>query len=97
MKGLTPLSSPSSKVELLECARRLHKMGYNLYATNGNQKFLELHGIYSKMLHWPNEYQKPNLLDFLKAKEIEFIVTLFYYLGVFILDIEIFINIVAKK
>ena len=67
---------PRSKVELLESARMLHKKGYNLYATGGSQKFLELHGIPSTMLHWPDENLKPNVLDFLKAKEIDLVINI---------------------
>ena len=67
---------PRSKVELLESARMLHKKGYNLYATGGSQKFLELHGIHSTMLHWPDENIKPNVLDFLKAKEIDLVINI---------------------
>jgi len=67
---------PRSKVELLESARILHKKGYNLYATGGSQKFLELHGIPSTMLHWPDEDKKPNVLDFLRAKEIDLVINI---------------------
>lgn len=67
---------PKSKVELLESARLLHKKGFTIYATGGSQKFLELHGIPATMLHWPDENQKPNVLDFLKAKEIDLVINI---------------------
>ncbi len=67
---------PRSKVELLESARMLHEKGYNLYATKGSQKFLELHGIPSTILYWPDEDKKPNTLDFLKAKEIDLVINI---------------------
>ena len=67
---------PRSKVELLKSAEMLYKKGYNLYATGGSQKFLELHGIPATMLHWPDENQKPNVLDFLKAKEIDLVINI---------------------
>lgn len=67
---------PRSKIELLESSRMLHKKGYNLYATGGTQKFLELHGVPATMLHWPDEDQKPNVLDFLKAKEIDMVINI---------------------
>ena len=67
---------PRSKVELLESAKILHKKGYNLYATGGSQKFLELHGIPSTMLHWPDQDEKPNVLDFLKAKQIDLVINI---------------------
>ncbi len=67
---------PRSKVELLESARILHKKGFNLYATGGSQKFLELHGIPATMLHWPDQEEKPNVLDFLKAKQIDLVINI---------------------
>lgn len=67
---------PRSKVELLSSARMLHEKGFNIYATGGSQKFLELHGIPATMLHWPDEEQKPNVLDFLKAKEIDMVINI---------------------
>ncbi len=67
---------PRSKVELLKSAEMLYKKGYNLYATGGSQKFLELHGIPATVLHWPDENQKPNVLDFLKAKEIDLVINI---------------------
>ncbi|MBI9052755.1 MAG: carbamoyl-phosphate synthase (glutamine-hydrolyzing) large subunit [Bacteroidales bacterium] len=67
---------PRAKVELLQSARMLHEKGYNLYATGGSQKFLELHGIPATKLHWPDENQKPNVLDFLKAKEIDMVINI---------------------
>ncbi|MCK5170277.1 MAG: carbamoyl-phosphate synthase (glutamine-hydrolyzing) large subunit [Bacteroidales bacterium] len=67
---------PRSKIELLESSRMLYKKGYNLYATGGTQKFLELHGVPATMLHWPDEDQKPNVLDFLKAKEIDMVINI---------------------
>ncbi|MFC2152231.1 carbamoyl-phosphate synthase (glutamine-hydrolyzing) large subunit [Bacteroidota bacterium] len=67
---------PRSKVELLESSRLLHKKGYNLYATGGSQKFLELHGIPATMLHWPDQAAKPNVLDFLQAKQIDLVINI---------------------
>jgi carbamoyl-phosphate synthase large subunit len=67
---------PRAKVELLQSARMLHEKGFNLYATGGSQKFLELHGIPATKLHWPDENQKPNVLDFLKAKEIDMVINI---------------------
>jgi carbamoyl-phosphate synthase large subunit len=67
---------PRAKVELLKSARMLYEKGFNLYATGGSQKFLELHGIPATKLHWPDEKLKPNVLDFLKAKEIDLVINI---------------------
>lgn len=67
---------PRSKIELLESARILHKKGFNIYATGGSQKFLELHGIPATMLHWPDQNEKPNVLDYLKSKQIDLVINI---------------------
>lgn len=67
---------PRSKVELLEGARMLAERGYTLYATAGTQRFLELHGINATMLHWPDDARKPNVLDFLQAREIDLVINI---------------------
>ena len=67
---------PRSKMELLQSAKMLVEKGYKLYATRGTQKYLELHGIPATMLHWPDEDKKPNVLDFIKAKEIDLVINI---------------------
>ncbi len=67
---------PKSKAELLESASLLHKKGFHLFATRGTQHFLELYGIPSTMLHWPDEDKKPNVLDFIKARELHLVINI---------------------
>jgi carbamoyl-phosphate synthase large subunit len=67
---------PKSKAELLESARLLHEKGYQIYATRGTQHFLELYGIPSVMLHWPDEEKKPNVLDFIRSKELHLVINI---------------------
>lgn len=67
---------PRSKVELLESARILHKKGFNIYATAGSQRFLELHDIPANILHWPDQDKKPNVIDFLRAKQIDLVINI---------------------
>jgi carbamoyl-phosphate synthase large subunit len=65
-----------SKVELVNSCKMLIERGYNLFATHGTHEFLKLNGIESIDLAWPDEDRKPNVLDYLKAKEIDLVVNI---------------------
>ena len=60
-----------SKVELVNSCKMLVDKGYQLFATHGTHEFLRLNGIASIDLAWPDEDAKPNVMDFLRAKEID--------------------------
>ncbi len=65
-----------SKVELVNSCKMLVDKGYNLFATHGTHEFLRLNGIPSLDLAWPDEEVKPNVMDYLKAKEIDLVVNI---------------------
>jgi carbamoyl-phosphate synthase large subunit len=65
-----------SKVELVNPCRLLADKGYNLFATKGTAQFLEMNGIPSTMLHWPDEDKKPNTLDYLRNKLIDLVINI---------------------
>jgi carbamoyl-phosphate synthase large subunit len=65
-----------SKVELVNCCRLLAQKGYNLFATRGTARFLEMNGISCTFLHWPDEDKKPNTLDYLKNKMIDLVINI---------------------
>ena len=65
-----------SKVELLNSCRLLAEKGYNLFATRGTAQFLEMNGIESTTLAWPDENKKPNTLDYLKGKLIDLVINI---------------------
>ena len=65
-----------SKVELVNSCRLLSDKGYNLFATRGTAQFLEMNGIPSTMLHWPDEDKKPNTLDYLRNKMIDLVINI---------------------
>ena len=65
-----------SKVELIHSCRMLIKNNYNLFATRGTARFLELNGIPSTTLHWPDEKEKPNVLDYLRENYIDLVVNI---------------------
>jgi carbamoyl-phosphate synthase large subunit len=65
-----------SKVELVNSCRLLAEKGYNLFATQGTAQFLEMNGIPSTVLHWPDENKKPNTLDYIRNKIIDLVINI---------------------
>jgi carbamoyl-phosphate synthase large subunit len=65
-----------SKIELLSSARLLAQRGYELYATRGTRNFLADNDIEATVLHWPDEPEKPNILDYLKEKRIDLVINI---------------------
>ncbi len=65
-----------SKVELLNSCRLLLEKGYNLFATCGTARFFEMNGIECTMLHWPDEKEKPNTLDYLSNGFIDLVINI---------------------
>ena len=64
------------KVELLEPARLLIEKGYKLFGTRGTAKFLVENGVEATPLAWPDEDQHPNVLDYLKNRQIDMVVNI---------------------
>ncbi len=76
-KNILMSTGPSrSKIELLTASRMLIDRGYHLHGTKGTQKFYADHGIPCTMLHWPDEEDKPNTLDYLKEKKIDLVINI---------------------
>ncbi len=74
---LLSTGSAKQKADLLESAHRLHKKGYQLYATAGTHRYLNDNGIPAILVHWPSEADKePQALDFLHRKQIDFVVNI---------------------
>ncbi len=65
------------KVEMLMACRLLLEKGFNLYATGGTHKFLKDNGIDSTHVFWPSETgMKPQAMDLLHAKEVDFVINI---------------------
>ncbi len=64
------------KLELLKSAQLMVKSGLNLFATKGSHDFLKANGIPSSLLHWPDDPQKPNVLDFIRNKQFDLIINI---------------------
>lgn len=74
---LLSTGSAKQKADLLESAYRLHKKGYQLYATAGTHRYLNDNGIPAILVHWPSEADKePQALDLLHRKQIDFVVNI---------------------
>ncbi len=65
-----------SKVELLAAAKLMQIRGLNLYATQGTADFLASHGLETIVVHWPDDKRKPNAIDLMHDKRIDFVVNI---------------------
>lgn len=65
-----------SKAELLEGIKKLSATGVCFYATAGTSEFLNKHGIPARMLHWPLDKEKPNVLDHLKNGDLDLVINI---------------------
>ncbi len=72
---LLSIGSRGDKMKFLESARRLHDLGYVLYATEQTSVFLNGHGIPSTRLHKVHERKKPNIKDYLAERKIDFVIS----------------------
>jgi len=64
------------KVGLLDAARMLHRKGYTICATEGTHNFLSENGVPSIRVHMPSESGKPQALDMLHSRQIDFVVNI---------------------
>ncbi|WP_439181692.1 carbamoyl-phosphate synthase (glutamine-hydrolyzing) large subunit [Carboxylicivirga taeanensis] len=76
-KNILISSGPArSKLELLQSARMLKERGYNLFATSGTHKFFAENGVETTLLHWPNENQQPNTVNYIREKKIDLVINI---------------------
>ncbi|MDR2527963.1 MAG: carbamoyl-phosphate synthase (glutamine-hydrolyzing) large subunit [Synergistaceae bacterium] len=83
-KGGILMSSgpPRSKVDLLDCAKRLYEKGYRLYATEGTYDFLTKNGAPSIRAYQPSEVERdPNLallgaVELIRGKKIDLVINI---------------------
>ncbi|MDR2180010.1 MAG: carbamoyl-phosphate synthase (glutamine-hydrolyzing) large subunit [Synergistaceae bacterium] len=71
-----------SKVDLLDCAKRLYEKGYRLYATEGSYEFLTKNGVSSIRAYQPSEVEEdPNrallgAMDLIREKKVDLVVNI---------------------
>ncbi|MBI2634589.1 carbamoyl-phosphate synthase (glutamine-hydrolyzing) large subunit, partial [Candidatus Peregrinibacteria bacterium] len=62
------------KADILPAARKFHKMGFKIFATEGTADFLEQNGMRVKKLYKISAKKQPNLLDAMTARSFDLIV-----------------------
>jgi carbamoyl-phosphate synthase large subunit len=67
---------PRTKARLLESVRRLGRMGFVLYATEGTAKFLKENGLETTLLRWPSEAEEPNASTYITQKRIDLVINI---------------------
>jgi len=65
-----------SKAAFLDSARRLHRLGVTLYATEGTARFLAGHDVPSTTLRWPLDGGSPNAVDAIRERKIDLVVNI---------------------
>ena len=65
-----------AKAEMLESIQLLVGKGYNLFATEGTNKFLGQNNIHSTLLHWPDSDKEPNTLNYIKSHKIDLVINI---------------------
>ncbi|MBF9224259.1 carbamoyl-phosphate synthase (glutamine-hydrolyzing) large subunit [Hymenobacter ruricola] len=66
----------TSKVTLLSAVEQLVRKGYTIFATQGTHRFFAENNIPSSLLFWPDDYQEPNVLTYLKEKKIDLVINI---------------------
>lgn len=75
--ALLSVGKIENKRKLLPSIKKLHKMGFKLYATEKTHKFLKSKRIPSILVHKISQPEKiPNLLNLLEMKRFDFIVNI---------------------
>jgi len=65
-----------SKAAFQDSARRLVKLGVELFATQGTADFLASKGIETKVLRWPLDGGDPNAVDFIRKRKIDLVINI---------------------
>ena len=65
-----------SKVDFLDSARILKKMGTEIFATHGTSKFLSEHGVENTDLNWPEEKGEPNTSTYIREKKFDLVINI---------------------
>jgi len=65
-----------SKVDFLESARLLNKIGVKIYATTGTSIFLTEHGIENTLVYWPSDDRHPQAVDLIKERGVDLVINI---------------------
>ncbi|MEK6837808.1 MAG: ATP-grasp domain-containing protein, partial [Nanoarchaeota archaeon] len=64
---LLSIGGDEAKIKFLPYAKKLSGLGFNLFATEHTEMFLEKNGIQATMLHKVSEEKSPNILEYLSG------------------------------
>ncbi|MEK7674865.1 MAG: carbamoyl-phosphate synthase large subunit [Verrucomicrobiota bacterium] len=74
-KGTVFISvTDKEKPPILDVARRFQELGFRVQATDGTCAFLQHNGVKCERSFKIHEYQRPNIVDEIKSKEIDLII-----------------------
>lgn len=62
------------KADFLSAAKKLRKLNFNIYATEGTSKFLNLNGIKNSTLYKVSTGKSPNILDYIEKSKLDFVI-----------------------
>ncbi|MEK7524674.1 MAG: carbamoyl-phosphate synthase (glutamine-hydrolyzing) large subunit [Patescibacteria group bacterium] len=68
------IGSIEDKAAFLPSARKLVKLGFELFATEGTSKFLQENSVPVKTLHKARSGKKPNIIDALMNKKLDLVI-----------------------
>ena len=64
------------KLDFLDSARKLVKIGHQLFASRGTAKFLSDNDVPVTALNWPLEKKEPNIESYIKNRKIDLIINI---------------------
>ncbi len=65
------------KADMLDSAIKLHKKGYQLYATGGTHQYLNDNGVPAIKVYWPSEPDRtPQAIDMLHDRSVDLVVNI---------------------
>ncbi len=73
---LISVSGDKNRFRLLESVKLLKKMGYVLYATSNTKRFYSNYGIRMNSLYKIHTKKQPNVIDYLRNKKIDLVITI---------------------
>lgn len=65
-----------SKVDLLDSCKLLQEKDYQIYATEGTQKFLTENGIKATVVGWPDEPGELQIMDMMAKKKFDLVINI---------------------
>jgi carbamoyl-phosphate synthase large subunit len=68
---LLSVGKTEDKIDILDTAEKMIKMGFDIFATKNTSKFLEANGVKNTMLHKVTSKESPNIAEYLDQKKLD--------------------------